>query len=281
MIPVKLPHLEHVARIVLPQVGIELVDIDGFTCCPDPVGFRSADEVAWFAIAARNICLAEEKGLDILTLCNGCAYTLMNANKALKGGLKGKVNEILKETGHEFKGTVEIKHFLEVLAGEIEEIKDKKRVNLNLNIATHTGCHLLSPQEVMEFDDPENPTVLDDLVAALGATPLDYDLKTLCCGLTFSTTGRLKEAFELLKDKFTSIKEAGADCIVVGCPFCFQQFDVGQLMMSRRYKLDKIPVLNYLQLLGLSLGYSLQEMKYDYHKVKDLDFENKIQRRGG
>ncbi len=79
MIPTKQPHVEYVARLVLPCLGVQLVDVDGFTCCPDPVGVGAADPFTWVTIAARNISLAEERNLDMLTLCNGCAYTLRHA----------------------------------------------------------------------------------------------------------------------------------------------------------------------------------------------------------
>lgn len=282
MIPTKLPHLEYVARQVLPELGVELVDLDGFTCCPDPVGLGAIDPLTWMAIGARNVSVAEEEGLDILTLCNGCAYTLCHVNHDLREneGLKEKINDILADTGHEFQGTIEVKHFLKWLAYEVgaEEIARHVKTPLNgLKVATHTGCHLLSPPEVMGFDDPMDPVVFDELVVALGATPVDYDLKTLCCGAALSTTGQMDPASALLRDKLEDIHRAGAHCVTVGCPFCFQQFDMGQLMATRRYNLDfKIPVLYYLQLLGLAMGYGLDEMQYGSHKVKNLSLVDRL-----
>lgn len=283
LIPTKYPHLEYIARLILPQIGIHIVDIEGFTCCADPIQFKSADEFTWLAIAARNICLAEEKNLNILCLCNGCINTLATANYLLKEKqeLREKVNEILANTGHQFQGSIETKHFLQVIVDDIsiEEVKRYVKVPLNgLKAATHTGCHLTSPQEILNFDDPMDPVVLDSLVAALGAEPVDYDLKALCCGVGFSLSGQTPASSRLLKDKLQNMREYEADCIVTGCPFCYQQFDIGQLATSRKYKLDfQLPVLYYLQILGLAMGYSHKEIQYDAHRVKSGNFEGKLQ----
>ena len=284
LIPTRYPHLEYVSRLILPQLGIQLVDIEEFTCCPDPIQFKNADQLTWLAIAARNICLAEKKGLNLLCLCNGCINSLATANHLLKSDseLRDKVNRILADTGHYFEGSVETKHFLQVIVDDIgtEKLRSYVKVPLDgLKVATHVGCHLTSPQDILHFDDPIDPSVLDSLVAALGAEPVDYDLKSLCCGVGFSLSGNTEALSRLLKDKLENMKEYGADCIVVGCPFCYQQFDLGQLVASRKYGFDfKLPVLYYLQILGLAMGYSIDEMQYSTHRIKDESFEHKLRR---
>ena len=282
LIPTRYPHLEYLARIILPQIGISLADIEEFTCCADPIQFRSADQLTWLAIAARNLCLAEEQGLGIICLCNGCFNTLAMANDLLKKepGLREKVNRILAATNHQFKGSIEVKHFLKAIGEDVgvEKLKSYVEVPLHgLNVATHTGCHLLSPENILGFDDAIDPTVFDSLVAALGANPVDYELKTLCCGVAFALSGQRAAASHLVKDKLVNMREFGADCIAVACPFCFQQFDLGQLSASREYNLDfKLPVLYYLQLLALAMGSPLEEIEYGIHKVKDEDLESKL-----
>jgi len=274
MIPTKQPHIEYVARSVLPRLGAQLVDIDGFTCCPDPVGVGAVDPFTWVTVGARNICLAEEQGLDVLTLCNGCAYTLHHAVHDLDESpvLRDRVNDILVETGHTYRGTGQVKHFLPWLAQDVgfEAIRCAvQRPLTGLRVATHTGCHLLSPQYLHGFDDPEDPVVFDQLVEALGATPVDYETKAMCCGIGFAVSGQLDPSGKALSVKVTDIHDAGADCIAVGCPFCYQQFDMGQLMAARKLGLDfRVPVLYYLQLLGLALGFSAEEMQLRAHKVK-------------
>ena len=282
-IPVRLPHLEAVARGVLPELGVELADIDGFSCCPESVGFAT-DRTTGLAIAARNISLAEEAGLDIITLCNGCTYTLKQANQILKrdAALREKINEIIAETGHSFKGTVEVRHFAQVLSQLIglDKIRSVvKKPLTNLKVACHTGCHILSPPEAMGFDDPFDPVVLDGMVSALGATSLDWDRKTSCCGWTLTNYGEKESANRLLGAKLEAMRQADADCSAVICPQCFYQFDTGQMLAVRELKIEyKIPTLYYLQLLALAMGRSLDEIGVKQHRIKDSALEEKLGR---
>jgi len=281
LIPTKIPHLEAIARTILPELGIELIDIPEFSCCPDPIQFSGVDQVTWMTIAARNLCLAEGKNLDIITLCNGCVNTLAQTNSYLKSKpkLKEKINQHLSETNHQFKGEIEAKHFVQVILEDIGINYLNNYINnplVNLKIATHTGCHLFSPQEIMKCDDPFDPTILDHMVSALGAEVVDYDLKPQCCGSSLTLSGKQDGSNKLIEDKLSNISASGADCIAVVCPFCYQQFDLGQLMAARKLKLDfTMPVLYYLQLLGLAMGYTLDDLHYIVHKVKNPFFEEK------
>lgn len=285
LIPTKLPHLEALARNIFPDFGIELVDVPHFSCCPEPIQFSGADQLSWITIAARNLCLAEEQGLDIITLCNGCVNSLAQARHELMASeeLKTRVNGLLADTGHHFKGSIEVHHFIKVFYEDIgiTTIKNKVKNSLsNIKVATHTGCHLFSPHEVMHFDNPHDPVILDEMVAALGAEAIDYDLKPQCCGSSLILTGKQQGSSRLLEDKLIKMKEQGADCIAVVCPFCYQQFDLGQLMAVRRLKLDfSLPVLFYLQLLGMAMGQSLQDVHYDTHKIKSTSLEAKCKDR--
>ena len=284
-IQIRLPHQEYVTRRVFKDLGIGLIDVEGFTCCPEPVGFGLNDKLMWLSIAARNIAVAEERELDILTTCNGCTYTLKQANTVLKEnkGLRKKVNKVISSVGRQFSGTVRVRHFLEVFNEDIGNSRLKKSVKSPLSgliVATHTGCHIVSPVDVMNFDDPHDPTVLDSFVAALGATPIDYGLKPLCCGWTLTNYGSKEAADNLLSTKLQNMRENKADCIAVVCPQCFYQFDMGQLLTARRKRLGlRIPVFFYTQLLALAMGYHLDEIHYKDHRVKNVDFENKVKAR--
>jgi heterodisulfide reductase subunit B len=283
-IPVRLPHVEKVAATILPELGVELSPVEGFTCCPEPIGFTVNHPLTGLAVSARNIALAEEQGHDILTLCNGCTYTLKQANETLKADpeLRERVNEVLAETGHQFRGTVEVKHFAQVLMDQVglHKIKNKVEKPLSgLRVASHTGCHILSPPEVMGFDDPQVPVKLDAMMDALGATPLEYAYKTQCCGWTLSNYGDRNAAARLLGDKLAAMREAGADSVNVICPQCLAQLDTSQMLAARALKLEfRLPALFYLQYLALAMGYSLGEAGYDKHRVRDPGFEEKLGR---
>ena len=281
-LPVRLPHIEKISIQVLGDLGVDLIETQGFSCCPEPVGFLSNDSLAGMAVAARNISLAEDEKLDVLTLCNGCTYTLKQVNEALKanGELRDKVNDVLSAADREFKGTVEVKHFASVLSEEVGHEKISQRVEnplTGLAVASHTGCHIVSPREVMAFDDPLDPVVLDGLVGVLGATPADFELKTLCCGWTLTNYGDKEGADKVLGAKLGAMNAAEADCIATICPQCFYQFDTGQMLTARRLGLDfKIPVFFYPQLLGLAMGYGLDEVGYPRHRVKVPELEAKV-----
>lgn len=282
-IPIRLPHIEKVSKMVLGELGIELLEIEDFSCCPEPVGFHINDKSTGTIVSARNISLAEEAGHDIITLCNGCTYTLKQANERLKEDeeLRERVNEVLADTGHQFRGVIEVKHFAEVLDKDIGADGISRLVEKplsGLRVAGHTGCHIVSPPEVMGFDDPRDPVVLDRLLSALGAEPADFDLKTLCCGWTLSNYGDRGGGNRVIGEKVEAIQASGADCIGVICPQCFQQFDTGQVLSSRSLKRKfKVPVLFYTQLLALAMGHGIDEVHYDRHRVKPDTFLKTLQ----
>ncbi|MCK5076021.1 MAG: CoB--CoM heterodisulfide reductase subunit B, partial [Calditrichia bacterium] len=148
MISLKYPQMEKSIRYSAEKLGIDLVDETRFSCCPDPIYFKADDRVKWLTLAARNICLAEERGLDIVTMCSGCTSTLCEVNHVLKNDndLRKKVNKRLKKIDKEFKGTVSVKHLVTLLRNEVgmEQIRNSVKYPLtDLKVAIHYGCHLL------------------------------------------------------------------------------------------------------------------------------------------
>ena len=273
-IPIRQPHIEYVTRKIMPELGIELKDIRGFTCCPEPVAVGLQDRFTSTTIAARNIALAEEQNADILTVCNGCYFTLKHASEELRDTeMKDRVNEALAETGHQYRGTAKVRHFVEVLRDDvgIDVIRSAVKHPLSgLNVAAHTGCHFSNRMG-------EDAELLDRLIEALGAKSIDYEGKNLCCGWTLGTYGQPEAGYAWLKRRLDAMKASGADCIAVICPQCLQQFDMGQLIASRKVDIPyRLPSLFYLQLLGLALGYSLNDMQYGANKVKNGNLETKF-----
>lgn len=271
MISVKYPQMEAAVRRTLDRLGVELVDIDGFTCCPDPIYFKAADKMGWLTVAARNISLAEEAGCDIITMCSGCTSTLCEVNYLLKHEpeLKEYVNGRLRKIGRQFAGTISVRHIVTVLRDDVglENIRQSVTHPLtDVKVAVHYGCHLLKPTEIMGVDDPDRPTLMENLIASTGATPLSHPLHLLCCGRAcMNEEMPAKMMFDLL----TSVEETGADCLGLICPTCFDQFDLGQIKISRQFKRKfEIPVLYYFQLLGLAQGFTETELGLSYHRIK-------------
>ncbi len=266
----RIPFIEAASRKVFEKVGIETSQAP-FSCCPDPTGMKSFDNNAWLTIGAMNLCLAEAEGKDIISLCNGCTNTLRGVQHQLKHDSlkKEKVNKELAKIGKEFKGTIDVKHFVDVLKEQLDKIKGSITKPLNgLKVACHPGCHYMRPAEWMESDDPMRPETLKKLVAASGATVVDYDELVLCCGSAV-TNAYEEHGLANLKNKLDSIKKAGADVICVNCPACFQQFDTRQRDLSKKYETEyNIPVVYITELYALAMGYSADEIGLKFHRTR-------------
>jgi len=274
-IPYRVSAYEISTRKVAEKLGIELVDMPEYNCCGLPMDPVSHDIM--LALAARNLCVAEKQGLNIMTLCPGCAGTLRKVNKMLKEDkkLKELVNGYLKETGLEFKGTIEVKHLVQVLAEDVgfDKIRGAVQKTLNpLKVAEHNGCHVLRPVKYVGFDDPENPVMLKKLIEATGAKCLDYMDETECCGAPIIGVNE-KIPLQLARNKLSHIKDAGAQAMVTVCPFCHMMFDTNQSRIERMFnETFGLPVLHYPQLLGLAMGFSpeelaLRELRVDASKL--------------
>jgi len=247
-IQVKAPFIEKLAREIYKKIGIELVDLD-FTCCPTARVAKEVDAESWLVIAARNLAIAEKAGLPLLVMCTGCTQTLREAQVELEDiDTKKRVNEKLSEIGLEYQGTSEVKFYAQLLF----ELKDELPIvnKLPINVAAHPGCHILRPSNILNFDDPENPTKLDELIRILGADPVEYQNKALCCGYGLYSADS-EAAEQLMKDKMTSFS---ADCLTVLCPTCFEYYQMRQSSVSSKLGFQAMPVVHYLQLLGIAMG---------------------------
>jgi len=268
VIPYRVSSYEISARKVLDKLGVELVEMPEFNCCGFPLDPVNHDMM--LTLAARNLCLAEQQNLNIMTLCNGCFSILNEVNKELKENkkLKEKVNGYLKEIGMEFKGTITVKHLVHVLAQDIgfEKIKDTVQKPLTqLRVAQHSGCHVVRPGKVVGFDDPENPTTLKNLIKTTGAKCLDYMDETECCGNPISGINS-EIPLQLAREKLDHIRAVGAQAMITVCPFCHMMYDLNQSRIERKFNEKfRIPVLHYPQLLGLAMGMSPEELA-----LKDL-----------
>ncbi|MCP4764135.1 MAG: CoB--CoM heterodisulfide reductase subunit B [archaeon] len=274
MIGNRIPYIEASARKVFEKVGVPTIDAP-FACCPDPVGCNSTDMGSWLALGARNLSLAEGQGKNIMSLCNGCNQTLSAVNHELKHDArkKAKVNGILSKVGKEYKGTIDVSHFVKVLKEEVGIGKIKSVVTkplAGMRVACHTGCHYARPSEILQYDDPMEPKVLRELVAATGATVVDYDQENLCCGQGVANTDPEVGAM-ILKNKYDSIKKSGAQYLVVICPSCFQRLDGEQRNMSKKFETEYgIPVLYLTELIALAMGYSYDDLNLKNHRTKPV-----------
>jgi heterodisulfide reductase subunit B len=269
-IPYRVSSYEISARKVLGKLGVELVEMPEFNCCGLP--FDPVSHETMMILAAKNLALAEQQGLNILTLCPGCAGTLKKVNKTLKEDKtqKEEINSHLREANLEFNGTVEAKHLLQLLREDVGVEKIKASVTnplTGLKVAEHNGCHLLRPKEYIGFDDPEDPQTLRMLIEATGATCLDYIDETECCGAP-SVGVSDKVALALAKDKLSHVKQVDAQALITICPFCHIMYDTNELRIEKLFnETYGIPILHYPQLLGLAMGLTPEELAFNELRV--------------
>jgi len=256
-IPARLAQYESSSRAVLERLGVELVDIKEFNCCGYPI--RNTDFKAAILASARNLALAESKNLTMVVLCK-CGFGMLKyAGHIMREDptLREEINTTLKKEGLEFEGRIEIKHLLSVLYHDVgvDAIKEKiTRAYKELKIATHYGCHALRPSEVVEFDDPVNPTLFDNLVEATGAESIYWEKRLECCGAPLTGVNDDLSA-DLTEKKLVNAQQSGADFLCDACSYCHIQFDTVQRMLNdQRGGNHPLPPILYPQLLGLSMG---------------------------
>ena len=279
-VPGRLPHLEKSIRLVFDRLGIDAVDVEGLTCCPEKTMVRNASHRTWLLTAARNLTVAEEAGRIFVTPCTGCFGTLKGANVELKSDpkLRAEVNRDLARIGREFCGTTEVMHLVDVLHQDIGPgaLKDRLQYPMTgMSIAVHYGCHLVRPSEELLFDDPFWPVKLDQLVEALGARSVPYSSKMDCCGNLLLRAGQEESSQQMCRSKLREIVEAGADALALVCPSCMMQFDNVQALLIRAGEALGVPVMYYPELLGLALGLDPEEMGLTRHRVDAAPFLEK------
>ncbi len=256
-IPARLNQYESSAREVLKKVDVGLVDIKEFNCCGYPV--RNLDHKAFVLASARNLALAAKQNLNVISLCKCCYGSLKKADHLMKqdASLRAEINKILSKEGLQYNGDIEVKHFLSVLYHDVgvDTLKNKiQKTFTDLNIATHYGCHVLRPSQIVDFDDPVAPSIFDQLVEVTGAKSIDWSMKLDCCGAPlWGVNDDL--SMSLTEKKLENGKKAGANFVCTACPYCQMQFDTVQhKILSIRGTNGQLPSLVYPQLLGLSMG---------------------------
>jgi heterodisulfide reductase subunit B len=249
-------------RAVCRALDIELIEIPGWICC----GASSAhmtSELLSLALPVRNLLLAREMGLDIAVCCAACYNRLKTANEVMRSKAHDRIHLVDEAVGSRYRGETRVKHLLEIVVNDrgLDALHGKARRDLSsLQVAAYYGCLLLRPPEIVAFDDPENPTYMDQLVAALGAQAVEWPYKTECCGASLSVA-RTDIVLKLCRDILQKAASAGADCLIVACPLCHTNLDMRQKQVRKRYKTDlALPVLYFTQLIGLALGLETQDL---------------------
>jgi heterodisulfide reductase subunit B len=216
------------------------------------------------ALPAASLTKVKDDGLDMVVSCAACYNRMKVANHEIQSIAEMRYGVGIA-LGRDYDGSVKVRHFLEVLLEDvgIEKIRDSAKYSLNgVKVACYYGCLLVRPPDVMKFDDPENPTSLDRLVAALGGESLDWPHKVECCGGGLSMS-RTDVVVSLTDSILEMAKASGAQCITVACPMCQINLDMRQLDIRKQMgKSYDMPIVYITQLIGLCMGVSPKELGF-------------------
>ena len=251
---------------VMRALGVELKEIDDWVCC-GATAAHATSHLLSLALPAISCAAAEREGLDVLTCCAACFSRLKLTRQEIldKPELGEQISEIIEE---EYKGTSRVLHITEVLAREVglDAIRDRVRKPLEgLRVASYYGCLMARMPEDLRVDHAEYPVLLDDLMAAIGAEPVDWPYKTECCGAAL-TLSRQETVIRLSGEVVKMAKENNADILAVACPLCQANLDMYQSEAEKI--LDEqlsIPVLYFTQLMALAMDLEPEEICL--HKV--------------
>ena len=264
------PDVERAIRTTMPELGVDLVEMEGYVCCPAFGSFPSTDEDSYLAASGWNLSIAEAKRLDILVECGSCYSSLrMGRDHLAHDETKlAHVNELLELTGRKLECKSSVRHISEVLYHEVGAQKISASIKKNLeglHGVVQYPCHTLFPSEIVGFEDsPRQPKALRELTEALGATVDTYSRELQCCGGAggFSKSSPA-EATQFAKSKLDAImNETKADFIVVSCITCLMYLDNIQKNLNDTEGGIKynIPVFDYNQLLALCMGFDPKEV---------------------
>lgn len=242
----KAKDLDRYARECAEILGFRLEEPEDWQCCGGvyPLG---SDEIATKLSSVRVLNNAKEKGQDLVAVCSACYHVLKRVNDDMANvpDIQNRANNYMG-LDEPYKGETKVLHYLEVLRDVVgfDELK-KKVVNplTGRKIGAYYGCLLLRPSNIMAFDDPENPSILEDFLRALGAEPVVYPYRNECCGGYISL--KEKEMSQQMCHRITeSAAGFAAECLVTACPLC-------------KYNLNqngKLPVVYFTELLAEALG---------------------------
>ena len=279
-IPARFPFLEKSVRVTLDKLGVPFRDLEGFTCCPEKSLVNNVDNGMWTLTAARNVALADEAGVDVVSPCTGCVSNLATVKSELDSnpGRKDEVNKLLKGINREFTGEASLKHLVPYLHDEVGLLRIRNaaiKPMKGMRIAVHYGCHMMRPSHALSSDDPLNPKKFDALIRALGAESMGYLQKLTCCGQGLDRVDQHDRALDLARVKLRELRSLGADAMALCCPSCFLQFDNNQFLMEREGEKYALPVFYITDLMGLTMGLSPEDLALASHRVATAPFIEK------
>lgn len=233
-------------RAVFAHLGLELAELKGWNCCGASSAHAFSHTLA-LALPARNLALAQETGLDLVMPCAACFNRHKSADHALRNNPAARA-ELETIVGFQYNGDVAVRPLLGVLAedyGARRLAEQVRRPLHGLKVVPYYGCLLVRPPEVVQFDDPDDPQVMAELLRAVGAEVMPWSHTTDCCGAGLSLA-RSDVVQTLVGRLATRAREAGADLIVTACPLCQVNLEMRQTVRPF------VPAVYFTELLALA-----------------------------
>jgi heterodisulfide reductase subunit B len=255
---------DHSSRAVCKALGIDLEDIPDWSCCGSSPALKMNKDLST-ALAAHNLALSETQSVeDVVIPCPFCFRRLLSAQAELAADpdLKARIETAVEA---EIRGTTGVHSLLGFISDRMgaESVKEKVRHPLKgLKVAPYYGCYLVKPHGVTGFDDPENPTSMDDLLTALGAEVVDWDFKTECCGAGLAVS-KTETVRDLCRRIVAEAAHQKADAVVVACQLC-------QANLDMRQEKGAMPILYFTQLMGLAFGMSAKDLGLKHHLANPM-----------
>lgn len=267
----------HQSTLAISEVlGIELVELKKASCCGSGT-YKEDSQLLEDTVNARNIALAEEEGLTVLTHCSTCQGVIGSVDERLKEAKRNnpeylaKINQLLaKENCPQYQGITRVTHLLWALIGDygLSALKEKVvKPLVGLKCAAFYGCYLLRAQKHIPFDNPWNPQSLEQIFTTVGATPVYYEGRIKCCGWPISSYAS-QQSFQMAGKHLLEAQANGADCIVTPCPLCHLNLDSRQPEIAQVVgRKINLPILHLPQLVGLALGIAPRRLGLYNHVV--------------
>ncbi len=275
--------LDEATREVARDLKIELVGLDGAACC-GAGNLQKEDPEGALAVNARTLSMAQERGLDVLTVCGTCQLYLSEAARSLEeAGTRERINGILEGAGHaRYQGGVRVKHLLQVLLQDVGERKLAAHVRRplgDIGVGAFYGCRILRAPGIEAFDTPADPGSIERLVGVLGGKPVRFQGRTACCGF-LDLSDREDLAMQMAATRLEDAKQEGATLLATPCPLCHIVLDDFQRKASRAAgeRID-MPILHLAQLVGLAFGIDSERLGVRRHAVSVTPVVERLEER--
>jgi heterodisulfide reductase subunit B len=234
-------------KAVSRALNIELKEVDDWSCCGASAAHNTNFDLS-IALPARNLIAAEKDAMDVMVPCAACFNRFKMAEHHLKADkdLKARIEGVL---GAKYQGGIAIRNPIDVIYNEIgiDALAAKVvKPMAGLKPVSYYGCLLLRPPEVCQFENYENPFMLDKMMGAIGADVKNWSYKTDCCGGSLSVS-KTAIVVEMCDKLMGGAREAGANCVVTACPMCMANLEM------RPSPNMKMPVFYFTELISLAL----------------------------